>query len=85
MAVVDNLVDESGAPIVLGEGSSIRPTGEVEASIGATSPSNWWFYGIVALAIVVALLLVLQWLNGAPGSDVQPGSPSAEPAVTTEP
>ena len=36
--------------------------------IASTSPTNWWLYGLIALAIVVALLFLLQLFNGAPGT-----------------
>jgi len=84
VAIVDTLVDETGAPVIVPEGSSVRPTSEPEESVGATSPSSWWFYGVLALAIVVALLLVLQMLNGAPGTATQPGSPTAQPVTTPQ-
>jgi len=83
VANVDFLVDENGSRIDVPEGSAVRPTGDPEASVGATSPTNWWLYGIIGLAIVVALLFLMQMLNGAPGTDVQPGTPTAEPVVET--
>ena len=84
VAVVDTLVDETGAPIVVPEGSPLRMTDMPEESVGATSPAGWWFYGVLALAIVIALLLVLQMLNGAPGTATQPGSPTAQPLTAPQ-
>ena len=52
-------------------------------TVGATGPTNWWLYGIIGLAIVVALLFLMQMFSGAPGTDVQPGSPTSEPVVET--
>jgi len=49
--------------------------------MGGTGPTNWWLYGLGALAIIVALLLVLQIFSGAPGTDMQPGTPTSEPVV----
>jgi hypothetical protein len=49
--------------------------------MGATSPSNWWLYGVLALAIVAAIVLAMQIFSGAPGSDVLPGTPTAEPVT----
>lgn len=79
VAQVDFLVDENASKIEVPEGSDIRPTGDVEAAMGATSPANWWLYGVVAVAIVAAIVLAMQIFSGAPGSDVQPGTPTAEP------
>ena len=49
--------------------------------MGATSPTNWWLYGLVGLGIVVAVLFLMQLFQGAPSTDVQPGMPSAESVV----
>ncbi|MCS6758991.1 MAG: hypothetical protein MO852_08180 [Candidatus Devosia euplotis] len=53
--------------------------------MGATGPTNWLLYGLIGLGIVIAVILIMQLLTGAPGTDVQPGSPVsapvAEPAV----
>jgi hypothetical protein len=81
VAKVDALVDENGSRVEVPPNSSIKVAGEHEESVGNTSPTNWWVYGLVGLAIVIALLLVLQLFNGAPGTDVQPGTPSAAPVV----
>jgi hypothetical protein len=81
VAQVDTLVDENGARIDVPDGSGLKVAGEHEATVGATGPTNWWIYGVVALVIVVAILFLLQMFNGAPGTDVQPGSPTAAPVV----
>jgi len=81
VAAVDALVDENGSRLDVPDGSSIKVAGEHEESVGATSPTNWWLYGLVALAIVVALLFLMQIFTGAPGTDVQPGTPVSEPVV----
>lgn len=83
VAKVDHLVDENASRIDVPDNSGIRVAGEHEASVGGTGPTNWWLYGLVALAIVVAFLLVLQVFSGAPGTDVQPGTPTSQPV--TEP
>jgi hypothetical protein len=83
VANVDFLIDENGSRIDVPDGTTLRPTSDPEAAVGGTSPTNWWLYGIVGLAIVVALLFAMQMLNGAPGTDVQPGTPTAEPVVET--
>jgi hypothetical protein len=77
VAEVDALVDENGSRIELPEDSELRVADERDLIVGATGPTNWWLYGLVALAIVIAIILGLQWMNGAPGTDVQPGTPSA--------
>ena len=81
VANVDYLVDENGSRIDVPDGSGIKVAGEHEPSVGATGPTNWWLYGLIALAIVIAIILVLQMINGAPGTDVQPNSPSSAPVV----
>lgn len=81
VASVDSLIDENGSRIDVPNGSPIKVAGEHEASVGATSPTNWWLYGLVALAIVVALLFVMQMFQGAPATDVQPGTPTSESVV----
>ncbi|MBN9335011.1 hypothetical protein [Devosia sp.] len=81
VAKVDFLVDENGSKIEVPADSDLRPTGDVEAAMGATSPSNWWLYGVLALAIVAAIVLAMQIFSGAPGSDVLPGTPTAEPVT----
>ncbi len=83
VAKVDHLVDENGSKIDVPDGSGIKVAGEHEASVGAAGPTNWWLYGLVALAIIVALLLVMQMFSGAPGTDMQPGTPTSEPVVET--
>lgn len=72
---VDKLIGETS------DDTPIDVVGEHEITLGASGPTNWWLYGVVGLAIVIALLLVLQMFNGAPGSDVQPASPTAAPVV----
>ena len=56
---------------------------EVVATVGATGPTNWWLYGLGALAIIIAILLIMQMFSGAPGTDMQPGTPTSEPVVET--
>ena len=80
-AKVDSLVDENGSRIDVPEDSGIRPAGEHEASVGGTGPTNWWLYGVGALAIIIAILFVLQLFSGAPGTDMQPGTPTSAPVV----
>ncbi|UXN73812.1 hypothetical protein N8D56_24555 [Devosia sp. A8/3-2] len=81
VANVDNLIDENGARIDLPDGTPIKVAGEHEETVGATGPTNWWLYGVVGLAIVIAVLLILQLFNGAPGTDVQPATPTSAPVV----
>lgn len=81
VAVVDALIDETGARIDVPDGSELKVAGEHDATVGATGPTNWWLYGLVGLGIVIAVLLLLQLFNGAPGTDTQPGTPTAAPVV----
>jgi hypothetical protein len=81
VANVDALIDENGARIDVPSGSPIKVAGEHEESVAATSPTNWWLYGVVGLAIVVGVLFLMQMFQGAPSTDVQPGTPSAESVV----
>ncbi|RYE62571.1 MAG: hypothetical protein EOO79_12160 [Oxalobacteraceae bacterium] len=82
-AKVDFLVDENASRIELPEGTDIRPTGDVEAAMGATSPANWWLYGVIGLGVVIAVVLLMQMFSGAPSTDVQPGTPTAVPVTET--
>jgi hypothetical protein len=83
VAKVDFLVDENGSRIDVPDDAGIRPAGAAEASVGGTGPTNWWLYGLVAMAIVIFILLLLQVFSGAPGTDMQPGTPTSEPVVET--
>jgi len=82
---VDSLVDERGSRIDLPENATVEPTSDPERAVAATSPTNWWLIGLIALAIVIAILFGMQMLNGAPGTDVQTGTPTSEPVVPVEP
>lgn len=81
VAAVDHLVDENGSKVELPRATPIKVAGEHEESVGATGPTNWWLYGLIALAIIVAMLLAMQVLTGAPGTDMQPGTPTSAPVV----
>ncbi|MDB5613437.1 MAG: hypothetical protein JWQ22_1090 [Devosia sp.] len=81
VASVDNLIDENGSRIDVPDGSPLKVAGEHEATVGATGPTNWWLYGIFGLAIVIAVLFLMQMFQGAPATDVQPGTPTSESVV----
>ena len=81
VASVDALIDENGSRIDVPDGSPIRVAGEHEDSVASAGPTNWWLYGIVGLAIVVAVLFLMQMFQGAPATDVQPGTPTSESVV----
>lgn len=83
-AAVDTLVDENASPVDVPDDSLVRPAEEDEQVVGATSPTNWWRIGLVAVAIVAAMLLLLQLLGGYPSTEVQPGTPVAEPEVAPD-
>jgi hypothetical protein len=76
-ASVDFLVDENASRLDVRDASIIRPAMDHEPGIGATGPTNWWRRGLIALGIVAAILLALQLFGGTPGTDVQPGTPTA--------
>lgn len=83
VAKVDYLVDERGSRIETPQiDEGIRAAHEREATVGATGPTNWWRYGLVALGVVALLLLILQLMNGGAGTDVVPGTPVSAPAQT---
>ncbi len=81
VASVDYLVDENGSRIDVPDNSKLKVAGEHEASVGATGPTNWWLYGLVGLGIIIAILLLMQMFSGAPGTDMQPGTPTSAPVV----
>lgn len=81
VAEVDGLIDENGSRIDVPDRSPIKVAGEHEASVGATSPTNWWLYGVIGLAIIVAVLFLMQMFQGAPATSVQPGTPTSESVV----
>lgn len=85
VAQVDNLVDERGYKIPVGEDTSLKIASDMEPVVGGTSPTNWWRAGIVALLIVAAILLTLQLLGGNRQTDVIPGTPTAAPQTETTP
>lgn len=75
----DFSVNENPGRVDVAESSTIRPGAEGEPIVAAGGPTNWWRAGIIAIVIVAALLFALQMLGGWPGTDVQPGTPVAEP------
>lgn len=81
VAAVDALIDENGSRIDLPDGSPLKVAGEHDTVVGATSPTNWWLYGVIGLAIVVAVLFVMQIFQGAPATSVQTGTPTSESVV----
>ncbi len=83
VAKVDRLVDENGAEVEVPEDSALKVATDVEQTVGATGPTNWWRLGLIALAIVAAILLALQLMGGNTGTDVIPGTPVAAPQTST--
>lgn len=80
-ARVDFLVNERGDRMDVPDNSQAAATDKVQRSIGATAPSNWWRIGLAVMAALILVVLALQIFGGAPGTDVQPGTPVAEPVV----
>lgn len=85
VAQIDSVVDERGYRIPTGEDASLKVASEAEPVVGGTSPTNWWRAGLVALFIVAAMLLVLQWLNGNRQTEMIPGTPVTAPQTETAP
>ena len=83
VAKVDHLVDENGMKVDVPEESTLKVATDVEQTVGATGPTNWWRLGLIALAIVAAILLALQLMGGNTGTDVIPGTPVAAPQTST--
>ena len=83
VAQVDAVIDERGYKIPTGEDASLKVAEEMEPVVGGTSPTNWWRTGLVALFIVAAILLALQWLNGNRQTEMIPGTPVTAPQATT--
>ena len=81
-ASVDYMIDENAAPLDIADGSTVGPARDDEETVGSTGPTNWWGYGLVALAAIVLILVLMQVFGGSPGTDVQSGTPVAEPEVT---
>ena len=82
VAKVDYLVDENGSRIDVPDGSGIKVAGEHEASVGATGPTNWWLYGLVALVAVVALVVVaVRFFRDDSSSPVGPRRSAARRAL----
>jgi len=79
--VVDPIVGERDGRIDAAGTVAVEPTSIAERAVRTTSPTNWWLLGLLALAIVIAILFAMQMLNGAPGTAVQSGTPTSEPVV----
>lgn len=80
-ARVDYLIDDSGNRVHVPENSAIRNTGSTEAAVGGTSPASWSRWAIMILGALILIIALWQVFGGAPGTDVQPGSPTAQPVV----
>jgi hypothetical protein len=61
-ASVDALIDENGSRIEVPPHSELKVANDHEATVGATGPTNWWLYGVIAVAIIIAILLLMQLL-----------------------
>lgn len=83
VAEVDYVVDEQGNPIELQKDTPLTVATALDESIGGTGPTNWWRYGLVAMAAIILALLLIQWLSGNPQTAVYPGTPVTAPQVET--
>lgn len=79
LARVDTLVDENGYKVDVPNDSALEVATEVEQTVGATGPTNWWRMGLIAVGIVAAILLALQLMAGNTGTEMVPGTPTAAP------
>lgn len=59
------LLDENGLPTGIAEDGGLVE--EAEAAVESAGPGGWWFYGLIGLAVIIAILLVLQMLASARG------------------
>lgn len=80
VAEVDRLVDENGSPIPVPPESELKVAAGNEPTVGATGPTNWWRLGLLALAVVLILLGLLQALNSGGSADAP-----APPVATAPP
>ncbi len=85
VAEVDFLVNEDGRRVDVPDGSKLKVARDSEQTVGATGPTNWWRVGIVAIAVLAAVLLVLQLTGGNGGTAMIPGTPVAAPVEQTLP
>lgn len=83
VARVDFMVDERGNPVDVPDDEGLKVATAAEETIGATGPTNWWRLGIVALGVMIATILVLQFVGGNTGTAVVPGTPVAAPQTET--
>lgn len=60
VADVDALVDEKGSRIEVPPDSELRLADDDEYVVGATSQTNWWLYGVMALVVLAAIVLIVQ-------------------------
>lgn len=79
-AKVDFMVDENGSRLDVPDNSTLRAATEIEQTVGATGPTNWWRIGVIVLAAIALVLLILQIVGGGPpATDVIPGTPVTAP------
>lgn len=83
VAKVDTLIDENGYKVDVPDDTSLKIATEVEQTVGATGPTNWFRLGLIAVGIVAAILLALQLMGGNTGTEMIPGTPTAAPQSQT--
>ena len=84
VARADALIDENGSRLDVPNDSALKVATDVEQTVGATGPTNWWRIGLIAVGIVAAILLALQLMGGNTGTEMIPGTPTAAPIGETE-
>lgn len=79
MATPDPPVEGSPFQAEAPDDVALEVATEVEQTTGVTGPTNWWRMGLIAIAIVAAILLALQLMAGNTGTEMIPGTPTAAP------
>jgi anti-sigma-K factor RskA len=78
-ATPDPPVEDSLSQADVPDDVALEVATEVEQRGGVTGPTNWWRMGLIAVAIVAAILLALQLMAGNTGTEMIPGTPTAAP------
>ena len=81
VAKVDYRVDETGMKLQSTADSEMIATRDTELAVAATGPGDWARYVLIGFAIAIAVLLALQLFQGSPSTEVQSGTPVAEPVT----
>ena len=61
VAQVDFLVDENGSRVDVPDDTTLKVATDVEQTVGATGPTNWWRLGVIALAVIALVCCSCSW------------------------